>query len=472
MPRKTNNAGIELIKQFEGLYTKAYLCPANVLTIGYGHTAGVRQGQEITETEAEEFLIEDLSSAEKSVERLITSDLNDNQFAALVSFTFNLGAGNLKTSTLRRKLNGGDYDAVPSELARWVKAGGKTLAGLIRRRAAEGELFMLNDGGESPGASELMPQCVDSVDGRVREDIARSYLTDTVDLAHGSVDDTGDERYIRLSQNVPDGYVTSLQKDLRSLGYADEVGEVDGAFGNSTESAVQAFQEDASIEVQGIVEVTTRASLTEWLERGFSRSSRPGAKQEVITSTQHDFTLIAPRIPHFSQGDARWADRTLGRGSSIKREGCAITCIAMILSSYGCNADPLKLDAYLDANQGYVGNSVKWNVAASYSEHHGGPALRYNSETGEVAELDHRLRERIERNQPTIVRVDYDIDGDLKYNHFVVCVGNTPAGEFIMNDPSTLRGDGYVSADDDNIIQRTKRKGGYTIVQLDYYDPA
>ena len=82
------------------------------------------------------------------------------------------------------------------------------------------------------------------------------------------------------------------------------------------------------------------------------------------------------------------------------------------------------------------------------------------------------MTERIERNRPTMVRIDYGFDGDLQYNHFVVCVGKTPTGDFIMNDPSTRRGDGYVSTDADNIIQQTTRKGGYTIVQLDYYDPA
>jgi hypothetical protein len=144
----------------------------------------------------------------------------------------------------------------------------------------------------------------------------------------------------------------------------------------------------------------------------------------------------------------------------------------MILRSYDCNADPLKLDAFLDANDGYAGNNVKWSVAGSYANHHGGPALRFAQETGTIAELSNTLRGRIERNQPTMVRVDYGIDGNLKYNHFVVCVGLTPSGDFIMNDPATRRGDGYVSTDDANIIQRTTRKGGYTIVKLDYYDPA
>lgn len=146
MARKTNKAGVDLIKHFEGFRADAYLCPADVWTIGYGHTGGVKHYQKVTKEEAEQLLREDLSDAEAAVVRYITVSLTDNQFSALTSFTFNLGAGNLKSSTLRRKLNAGQYDAVPSELARWVKSGGRTLQGLVRRRAAEGELFMRPDG--------------------------------------------------------------------------------------------------------------------------------------------------------------------------------------------------------------------------------------------------------------------------------------------------------------------------------------
>jgi len=145
LSRNINKAGLELIKDFEGFYAEAYICPAGVWTIGYGHTKDVHKGQWVSRQQAEELLQEDLEEAQEAVERYIEVPLTDNQFAALVSFTFNLGAGNLKTSTLLRKLNAGDYDAVPSELARWIKAGGKTLTGLVRRRAAETELFMQPD---------------------------------------------------------------------------------------------------------------------------------------------------------------------------------------------------------------------------------------------------------------------------------------------------------------------------------------
>ena len=139
--RRTGKAGLELIKHFEGLRLEAYLCPAGVWTIGYGSTRGVYQGMTVTESEAEAMLRRDLLAAERSVLRLVTVRLTDNQFDALVSFVFNLGGGALQRSTLRQKLNRGDYDVVPRELMKWVRAGGKILPGLVRRRQAEAELF-------------------------------------------------------------------------------------------------------------------------------------------------------------------------------------------------------------------------------------------------------------------------------------------------------------------------------------------
>lgn len=148
MSRLINQNGLDLVKHFEGLYTDAYICPAGVPTIGYGHTGDVKMGQSITEQEAEDILQNDMQKFAVDVEKAITVELNDNQFAALVSFAFNCGSGNLRESTLRRKLNTGDYDCVPSELARWDKATDprtnkkRSLAGLVKRRAAEGTLFL------------------------------------------------------------------------------------------------------------------------------------------------------------------------------------------------------------------------------------------------------------------------------------------------------------------------------------------
>ena len=139
---KISQKGLDLIKQFEGLRLKAYLCAAGVPTIGYGHTRGVSLGMSITEEQAEGYLLEDIHEFELAIQRLVYTRLTQNQFDALVSFTFNLGIGSLKTSTLLKKLNAGDIAGAANEFNKWVYAGGKKLKGLIKRRAAERLLFI------------------------------------------------------------------------------------------------------------------------------------------------------------------------------------------------------------------------------------------------------------------------------------------------------------------------------------------
>ena len=150
MTRKTCPAGIDLIKSWEGLYLTAYHGAADkpgLLTIGYGHTdaAGppkVTPGMTITERQAQDILRSDLTGCEIAVARSVMVTLNDNQFAALVSFVFNVGEANFKKSTLLKKLNAGDYASVPSELMKWTMANGKRVQGLANRRAAEGGLWV------------------------------------------------------------------------------------------------------------------------------------------------------------------------------------------------------------------------------------------------------------------------------------------------------------------------------------------
>lgn len=133
--------GLALIKHFEGLYLKAYLCPARVWTIGYGHTGlehndgTVKAGREITEEEAERLLVEDLRKVERNVKALVKMPLTQQQFDALVSFQFNLGK--LGASTLLKLVNLGDASAAAAQFPRWVYADGNRLKGLVRRRAAE-----------------------------------------------------------------------------------------------------------------------------------------------------------------------------------------------------------------------------------------------------------------------------------------------------------------------------------------------
>ena len=137
-----NQAGIKLITAFEGCELKSYQDAVDVWTIGYGHTKDVHPGMTITQAQAEQLLQEDLEEFESAVEDAVSIDLNPNQFAALVSFCFNLGAGSLFASTLLRILNDGDIHAAANEFPRWNKAGKQVLLGLTRRRLAERALFL------------------------------------------------------------------------------------------------------------------------------------------------------------------------------------------------------------------------------------------------------------------------------------------------------------------------------------------
>ena len=147
MTRQISPHGLAKLKQWEGLKTKAYKDSGGVWTIGYGHTATAgepkpRAGMVITAAEAERILLKDLTQYEAAVESLVKVELNDNQFAALVSFVYNIPLASFKKSTLLKKLNAGNYDAVPTELMKWVNVNHKKNQGLVNRRQAEGYLWM------------------------------------------------------------------------------------------------------------------------------------------------------------------------------------------------------------------------------------------------------------------------------------------------------------------------------------------
>jgi len=167
--REVNDATVELIKSFEGIpdgdpstvNLDPYLDPIGIWTIGWGHA--ISHGNDflrgpanralakslfpggITLEQAEALLRSDLMDTGKDVLALVAVDLTDNQYGALVSFTFNLGLGNLRKSTLLRLLNSGDYDGASDEFLKWNRAGGKVMNGLTRRRTAERDLFLLLD---------------------------------------------------------------------------------------------------------------------------------------------------------------------------------------------------------------------------------------------------------------------------------------------------------------------------------------
>lgn len=138
---KTKN--VNIIKKHEGLRLEAYLpTPNDVWTIGYGHTHTTKQGMKITEDQAEKLLYLDIAWAEEAVKGLVKVPLTQNQFDALVSFVFNVGAGAFAKSTLLRFLNTGDYTNAAAQFLRWNKQKGRILNGLTKRREEERRLFL------------------------------------------------------------------------------------------------------------------------------------------------------------------------------------------------------------------------------------------------------------------------------------------------------------------------------------------
>lgn len=143
---KTSASGIAHIKEFEGFRAKRYLCPAGKWTIGYGHVIvdserATLWNVELTEDQATKLLMKDLVRFEDAVSAMVAVPLTQGQFDALVSFAYNLGEAKLRSSTLLKLLNAGDYDGARKQINRWVYSNGKKLEGLIRRRARETEMF-------------------------------------------------------------------------------------------------------------------------------------------------------------------------------------------------------------------------------------------------------------------------------------------------------------------------------------------
>lgn len=215
MGLKTGQAGLNLIKQFEGCRLTAYKCPAGVLTIGYGHTAGVKAGQTITQAQADKMLVEDVERFERNVNKYYDKyRWNQNEFDALVSFAFNLGSIDQLTAGGTRS-----REVIAEKMLQYNKAAGKVLAGLTRRRQAEKELFLKNCTCVTIKAADELPT-------------------------------------LRKGSNGL--YVTELQEMLKKRGYTLKT---DGIFGTKTEEAVEAFQADNGLVVDGVVGSKTWGKL-------------------------------------------------------------------------------------------------------------------------------------------------------------------------------------------------------------------
>lgn len=216
---KTSNKGMELIKRFEGCRLAAYKCPAGVWTIGYGHTASVYQGQVISQETAETLLRSDLLKYEQFVTNNVNLELNQGQFDALVSFTYNCGLGNLKSLIKNR-----NQQQIANALLLYNKAAGKVLAGLTRRRQEERSLFL----------SELAL-------GKTGNPFAEPSYT----LYRGRADQTPD-------------HVRWMQFELNEIGYGLVV---DGAFGKATDAALRDAQARFGLVVDGKCGSATREKL-------------------------------------------------------------------------------------------------------------------------------------------------------------------------------------------------------------------
>jgi len=138
---KISKSGLDIIKSFEGLRLNAYLDTGGVPTIGYGHTRGVKMGDTCTAAQAEAWAIDDTASAVAAINAALKVPVSQNQFDALVCFTYNVGNQAFRDSTLLRLLNAGDVEGAANQFPRWNKDNGNVVAGLTRRRLAEQTLF-------------------------------------------------------------------------------------------------------------------------------------------------------------------------------------------------------------------------------------------------------------------------------------------------------------------------------------------
>ncbi len=139
---QTSENGINLIKKFEGLKTKAYKCPAGIWTIGYGHTAGVKSTATCTIEQATNYLKQDVKTAENAIKKYVKVELNQNQFDALVSFIYNVGSVAFRKSTMLKFINNSHFPLAAGQFDLWIYSKGEKLEGLVTRRKAEKELFL------------------------------------------------------------------------------------------------------------------------------------------------------------------------------------------------------------------------------------------------------------------------------------------------------------------------------------------
>lgn len=277
MAFKTSQAGVNLIKSFEGCKLTAYQDSAGVWTIGYGHTSGVYSGMKITEAQAEQYLKGDLVTAENAVNGKVTYSIKQNQFDALVSFTYNVGSGNFGSSTLLKKLNQGDINGAANEFGKWIYAGGQVLDGLVKRRAAEKEMFLngtTSGGGGSTTSGDSTIRAfqtwlnnnygsgltADGVYGNKTKVAATKAYQKVLGVTADGVFGANSKKAVKtLNVGSTGNAVHLLQGMLYCRGFNPK--GVDGTYGNGTKSAVKSFQSSKGLSADGVAGPATMYTL-------------------------------------------------------------------------------------------------------------------------------------------------------------------------------------------------------------------
>ena len=325
---------------------------------------------------------------------------------------------------------------------------------------------------------------------------AIGYLADSgsVLLEDGAVDADGVKNYPQLSQNIEDNSVVALQKVLKQLG-ADL--DEDGFFSTGTQEALLAYCQKPNYELERdfpkLMVMLTKQVIEHRIDLPSQGSETADEAQRLKiaapdTSIEEDAakqvkkavdTALAASIIHYCQGDPRWAtmvkedgelvDRILGNKRTFAKSGCAVTCCAMLLDSVSKGigtVDPGKMDDWLDENDGYEGDALKWGKVQEYGRQFV-PTLRYDRKQGQHADLFKTACGLLESGEQPFLRVKYKVQQwPAPFNHFVLALAYDK-GEIIFHDPGYMIGNGY-EGDSDNSTATT-RKGGYEIVGLDTF---
>lgn len=402
--------GVDLIKGFEGLRLSAYKDSAGVWTIGYGHTSGVKPGQRISQAQAEQFLRSDVKWAEQAVRDNVKVPISQNQFDALTSFTFNLGAGALKSSTLLKKLNAGDTAGAQAEFGKWVHAGGQRLEGLVRRRAEEAALFGNQGGGGRAPSTPTSPSS------------PPSSLPSSPDAPRAGGDYTvrkGDTLWdIARAHGVSLQSLIAANPQIRNpdlIFGGQRINLPGGAGGASTAGAASAA-----------------AGTSGTAAPANSAGASAGNGSGTTDNSGRRYATSADGTPLYRQGDSAWGGRIMGDDSSIASAGCAMTSMAMAMSKIsGRTITPAQLDAFLDKSGGWSGDAINWSQAAQM----------IGASAGKPGWSLGNINRQVDAGRPVVVGVDYRAGsngGGNGTDHWIAITGRgTVNGQavYYANDP-------------------------------------